>query len=96
MIAIPNIKKPESCKECIDRMLNVIVDCYPDSYGEDKDGNKVVCPIIDIVQCGECEYYAESKFTKGNMACEYHIGETYYTEADRFCCHGERRTDGHI
>lgn len=48
------------------------------------------CPLIDIVTCGECKYYAESKVLKGDMVCKYRI-DTYYTEADRFCCYGERK-----
>lgn len=48
MIIIPNMEKPKSCKECIDHMFNVIVDCYPDSYGEDKNGNKIVCPFVEV------------------------------------------------
>lgn len=49
--------------------------------------------IIDIVTCGECMYYEESEFIKGDMVCKYHMGHTYYTEADRFCCYGERRSE---
>lgn len=53
-------------------------------------------PTIDavpVVRCGECEYYKESEYIKGNMVCKYHLGHTYHTEADRFCYYGKRRTD---
>ena len=49
-------------------------------------------PRIDLVRCGECEYYEESEYIEGDMACKYHIGHTYYTEADRFCYYGERNS----
>lgn len=53
-------------------------------------------PTIDIVTCGECKYSGESLLYPIEMVCKYHLGHTYYTEADRFCYFGERKTDGHI
>lgn len=50
-------------------------------------------PTIDIVTCGDCKYYRKSKYFADHMVCEYHLGHTYYTEPERFCSHGERRTD---
>lgn len=50
----------------------------------------------DLVRCGECKYYEESEYIEGDMVCKYHMGDTYYTEADRFCSYGERRADGDI
>lgn len=58
-----------------------------ESYREWLEG----LPTIDLVTCGECKYYAESEHIKGDMVCKYHLRHTYYTEADRFCYHGERR-----
>ena len=56
-------------------------------------------PTIDavpVVRCGECKYSGESLLYPTEMVCKYHIGHTYYTEADRFCYYGERRSDGDI
>lgn len=50
-------------------------------------------PTIDLVTCGECKYSGESLLYPIEMVCKYHLGHTYYTEADRFCYHGERRTE---
>lgn len=85
MIAIPNMEKPKGCWECFN------ADC--NHWGEHGYDNSADCPLIEIVTCGECKYYGESEFIKGDMACKYHIGHTYYTEADRFCFYGERRVD---
>ena len=80
MIAIPNMKMPESCGLCpID--------------GCEYISGKRECPLIVIVTCGECKFYEESEYIEGDMVCKYHIGHTYYTEADRFCSYGERRSD---
>lgn len=56
-------------------------------------GELINAPTIDIVTCGECVYCEESEYIKGDMACKYHIGHTYYTEADRFCYYGDRRSE---
>ena len=85
MIAIPNMEKPKSCWEC---------PLYDSEYPWTCDLFDAYCPLIDIVRCGECKYYEESEYIEGDMVCKYHIGHTYYTEADRFCSYGERRTDG--
>lgn len=50
-------------------------------------------PTVDIVTCGECKYSGESLLYPIEMVCKYHLGHTYYTEADRFCYYGERRED---
>ena len=47
---------------------------------------------LDLVRCGECEYYEESEYIEGDMVCKYHIRHTYYTEADRYCYYGERNS----
>ena len=96
-VYIPNMEKPKECKEC---------QWHLDFYIEDeqvgglctiteKDDRENDCPLIDIVTCGECKYYEESEYIRGDMVCKYHMGHTYYTEADRFCSHGERRSDEH-
>jgi len=83
MIAIPNMERPESCWQCYNEGC--------DHWAEHGYDNSAVCPLIDIVTCGECKYYEKSEYIKEDMVCKYHIGHTYYTEADRFCCYGERK-----
>ena len=80
MIAIPNMGMPDTCDMCPIEGCEYI-------------NGKFTCPLIDIVRCGECKYYEESEYIEGDMVCKYHIGHTYYTEADRFCSYGERRAD---
>ena len=48
MIAIPNMERPESCWQC----YNEGCDHWAE-YGYD---NSDVCPLIDIVTCGECKH----------------------------------------
>lgn len=52
-------------------------------------------PTIDavpVVRCGECKYSGESLLYPTEMVCKYYIGHSYYTETDRFCYYGERKT----
>ena len=83
MIAIPNMSKPKNCRTCKFKS-NKEGECWFVHY----DSN---CPLIEIIRCGECKYYEESEYIRGDMVCKYHMGHTYYTEADRFCSHGERK-----
>lgn len=94
MIAIPNMEKPKSCKEC----ESFCIEFY---MGEDKmgsactlnddDGSTIEadynsCPLIEIVTCGECKH-RDSEF------CQ--IRESMYGIKDNdFCSYGERRNDG--
>lgn len=92
MIAIPNMEKPKRCKECIDNMLNVVVDCYPDDYAEYKDGNKIACPLIEIVTCGECKWFI--KQGEGNVGkCKYRTRPILYCLPTDFCSYGERKKE---
>ena len=91
MIAIPNMEKPKSCWEC--RLMDGEANCLVTDEGISfkQEGILPDCPLIDIVTCGECKHYEESEYIRGDMVCKYHMGHTYYTEADRFCSHGERK-----
>lgn len=86
MIAIPNMEKPKSCTECNEQMINIVVDCYPDEYGEDRYGNKITCPLIeiDLVRCGECKWWNEE--THG---CDRNPSVKAWWRTD-FCSYGER------
>lgn len=90
MIAVPNISKPQNCAECPISALSEFSGIVCKLNRNNDKGN---CPLLDIVQCWECKYYEESEYIEGDMACKYHIGHTYYTEADRFCYYGDRRSE---
>ena len=89
----PRAKMPNWCGDC-DSMLEGTEECeictIKDLQMHKRNDD---CPLIDIVRCGECIYYKESEYIKGDMVCKYHMGHTYYTEADRFCYYGERRSE---
>jgi len=97
MIAIPNIEKPKNAFNCSTKINPEERRCiYTGKVFEETlslllDRPCDDCPLIDIVTCGECRYYEESEYIRGDMVCKYHMGHTYYTEADRFCSHGERK-----
>lgn len=86
MIAIPNMEKPKSCTECNEQMINIVVDCYPDEYGEDRYGNKITCPLIEIVECKDCKHYKREE-------CRLDPFWERATEPTDFCSKGERRAD---
>ncbi len=103
MIAILNMKLPPYCGKCPLQDGEI---CYAINENDIGSGlsffdledlrnfcikRRDDCPLIEIVNCGECKYYEKSEYIKEDMVCKYHIGHTYYTEADRFCCYGERK-----
>lgn len=94
-VYIKGLKMPESCKECPFKtcFIRVNIKSYTCLINGGECG-KTDCPLIeiDLVRCEECKYYEESEYIEGDMACKYHIGHTYYTEADRFCYYGERNS----
>lgn len=93
MIAIPNMDKPQNCQKCIDDCLNIPLDCYPDEYGENRKGEKIVCPLIEIVQCKDCKWAKkEEDEGEGNLTCACHIPR-FIVPSDGFCYLGERRND---
>ena len=83
MIAIPDIDKPKK--------VDGIGINFHFEDGHIETHIIGIEDIIDIVTCGECKHYEESEYIRGDMVCKYHMGHTYYTEADRFCSHGERK-----
>lgn len=91
-VYIPNVEMPRGCNSC-PLVMEIDNTCSLTMGGCTKDKRPPHCPLIEIVTCGECKYYEESEYIKGDMVCKYHIRHTYYTEADRFCFYGERRTD---
>lgn len=105
-VYIPNMEMPKTCFSCSfnDGLFCSLIDDDADALLSDKPVEEVstrrldACPLIeiDLVRCGECKYSGESLLYPIEMVCKYHLGHTYYTEADRFCYYGERRSDGHI
>ena len=78
MIAISNmVEKPKACSEC-----PIFIGCYAGHWRGYK-----YCPLIDIVECWECEHYN---------------GDEEYCEIDQFarehgfCFYGKRRNDERI
>lgn len=92
MIAIPNIDKPQNCQKCIDDCLNIPLDCYPDEYGENRKGEKIVCPIIEIVQCKDCKH-RDPEDKKCDCGMFERQGCIFPVDDDYFCKYGERRTE---
>ena len=72
MIAIPNMDKPKDCWECVD---NFDIECCGDIRN---------CPLIEIVECCECEYYNGNK--------EY-CDNDYFAKEHGFCFYGKRKKD---
>ena len=51
----------------------------------------VNAPTIDLVRCGECEYWQDNNGGYPDPNCRWVEIET--PDADDFCSYGERRTD---
>ena len=85
MIAIPNMERPESCWQCYNEGC--------DHWAEHGYDNSAVCPLIDIVTCGECKWYnpwhANHTNLDGNH-CRYIDRPMKPTD---FCSYGERRSE---
>lgn len=96
MIAIPNMEKPKSCDVC--RILraefdgsydNPVTECRQrmgtkNTLREEYDSLILDCPLIDIVECWECEYY------NGN---EEYCDNDYFAREHGFCYSGKRRNE---
>lgn len=96
MIAIPNMDKPKSCQECPAHTFDY--GYIPDydgcrilkrAFNIDKldinpfDEVLSDCPLIDIVECWECEYY------KGH---EEYCEIDHFAREHGFCYSGKRRS----
>lgn len=108
MIAIPNMSKPKSCKEC----ESFYIEFY---MGENKmgsactlnddDGSTIeadynFCPLIEIVQCKDCKWFELDVWGELNgiplivahEMCKF-WGDGCKTSQDGFCSYGERRSE---
>ena len=95
MIAIPNMSKPKSCKEC--ELFYIEFYMGENKMGgactlNDDDGSTIEadynsCPLIeiDLVRCGECMR------RKKNGFCLEH--NRYERNDDGFCSYGERKEE---
>lgn len=89
MIAIPNMDMPKSCWEC--RLMDGEANCLVTDEGIPFKQEEIHpdCPLIDIVQCGECtEWHEYARQNKGRCDCWL-----ITSGVDDFCSYGERRTD---
>ena len=82
MIAIPNMKKPKTCDDCIVPLSK----CDFLQVRADK------CTLIEIVECKDCIHRdpEDKKCDCGQMerqGCIFPVADDY------FCKYGERRTD---
>lgn len=79
MIAIPNMKKPEYCRVCHERLKCKQYDGEILHTPDD-------CPLIEIVTCGECKHWYND--ADCGMACEFtNMGQPI----NGFCSWGERK-----
>ncbi len=78
MIAIPNMERPESCWQCYNEGC--------DHWAEHGYDNSAVCPLIDIVTCGECKYanYEKCMITQ------------LFVDENGFCSYGEPRGSEYV
>lgn len=94
MIAIPNIKKPESCyNHCLEGFIaNEEIGCPLKDYAEShqyKDRIHTDCPLIEIVKCKDCNRSATDD--GGNTYCLW-LGAL--RKPTDFCSYGERKGTG--
>lgn len=58
MVAISDMKKPKSCIKCDVHIAHDYCDHFSQfGVGAKTDGVYSDCPLIDIVECWECEFY---------------------------------------
>lgn len=94
MIAIPNMSKPKSCKECELFYIEFYMGenkmgsacTLNDDAGSTIEADYNSCPLIEIVECKDCKYWTDDM--SGNMWCEHAIGGL--TEPTDFCSYGDR------
>ena len=90
MIAIPNMERPESCWQCYNEGC--------DHWAEHGYDNSAVCPLIDIVTCGECKYmrkYALRSDEPTGIWCHRWNVPRLVTDDD-FCSYGEPRGSEYV
>lgn len=107
MIAIPNMEKPKSCKECMNNCINIPLECYSE------DDTMPDCTLIEIVTCGECKHKPIKYDPEGddfgfnlvspngydNLCPCLNTDDGFYSympDDNFFCAFGERRADGDI
>ena len=89
MIAIPNMEKPKECWECpcvndSDCQALDFLKGDSRSYEVPFHGVRPDCPLIDIVECWECECY------KGH---EEYCEIDHFAREHGFCFYGKRRSE---
>ena len=82
MIAIPNIRKPQNCAECI----------VPLSKCDFLQRRADYCSLIEIVRCGECKWCDDKGKGRALICTNPYIDMDIHPSY--FCSYGERRIDG--
>ena len=85
MIAIPNMERPESCWQCYNEGC--------DHWAEHGYDNSGVCPLIDIVTCGECKYAKYKIEDAEYVKCM--ITQLFVSKSG-FCSYGEPRGSEYV
>lgn len=80
-IYIPNMKKPEYCRVCHERLKCKQYDGEILHTPDD-------CPLIEIVRCGECKYGTKIA-TTGKITCN--LDRQVWEKTD-FCSYGDRNS----
>ena len=86
-VYIPNMEKPKGCLECWSG-LSIVINCEAGIGFWNPNGDRVPpdCPLIDIVECWECEYY---------QGHEEYCEIDHFAREHGFCYSGKRRNDEH-
>lgn len=87
MIAIPNMEKPEFCDNCPLWNEDRLVCGYTA-----KVSRMFLCPLIDIVTCGECKH-RDPEDKKCDCGMFERQGCIFPVDDDYFCKYGERRNE---
>lgn len=85
-VYIPNMNKPNNCYDCkVEREADCHIWQGIDSASNYTDRRYGLCPLIEIVTCGECKHWYND--ADCGMACEFtNMGQPI----NGFCNWGER------
>ena len=94
-ILIKGMDMPKSCGECRFHINEIKIGsksylCNPYCFATQSKEKGNLCPLIEIVTCGEC---TRSGTDGENTFCMWQGALRQPTD---FCSYGERRADGHI
>lgn len=96
MIAIPNMEKPKNCFQCSfnDEIYCCLIDTDTDALIPKIPTERLpLCPLIEIVRCGECKWYNPWHANYTNIDGNYCRNINRPMKPTDFCSYGERRAD---